>query len=80
MVSPMAREIPRTTAATMPDSAAGNTTFSVVCIRFAPRAADPCRMPSGTADSASSDSEAMGAPPAVLDDAAVQVFSRRIGR
>ena len=38
IVSPTAREMPSTIAATMPDNAAGNTTRSVVIIRFAPSA------------------------------------------
>ena len=39
--------------------AAGKTTRSVVCIRFAPMAKDPCRSASGTADIASSERDAM---------------------
>src|SRR5215207_1977630 len=58
MVSPTARETPRTTAATMPERAAGNTTRRLVCILLAPRAAEPCRMLFGTADMASSLNEA----------------------
>ena len=41
MVSPTAREIPSTTAAAIPENAAGNTTRNVVCILFAPSAKDP---------------------------------------
>ena len=46
-------------AAAMPDRAAGKTTRSVVCIRLAPMANEPCRIACGTADMASSASEAM---------------------
>ena len=42
----------------MPESAAGKTTRSVVCMRFAPMASDPWRSACGTADIASSASEA----------------------
>ena len=59
MVSPIARDMPSTTAAAIPDSAAGKTTRSVVCIRLAPMANDPCRSAWGTAVIASSASEAM---------------------
>jgi hypothetical protein len=58
IVSPTARDMPRTIAAAIPESAAGNTTRSVVCIRLAPMASEPCRSASGTADSESSESEA----------------------
>ena len=54
----MARDMPSTTAAATPDRAAGSTTRSVVCIRLAPIASEPCRMDWGTADRASSESEA----------------------
>ncbi len=43
----------------MPESAAGNTTRSVVCMRFAPSAAEPCRIACGTADMASSEIDAI---------------------
>ncbi len=59
MVSPMARDMPRTMAAATPDSAAGSTTRRVVCMRLAPIANEPCRSERGTAESASSESEAM---------------------
>ena len=42
----------------MPEIAAGKTTRSVVCIRLAPMANDPCRRLCGTADIASSDRDA----------------------
>ena len=58
IVSPTARESPSTIAAAMPDRAAGNTTRSVVCIRLAPMANEPCRIACGTADMASSASDA----------------------
>ena len=59
IVSPTAREAPSTTAATMPDRAAGNTTRSEVCSRVAPRPNEPSRSDCGTADIASSATDAM---------------------
>ena len=50
MVSPMARDMPSTTAAATPERAAGQTTRSVVCIRLAPIASDPWRSACGTAE------------------------------
>lgn len=41
IVSPTARESPSTIAAAIPESAAGKTTRSVVCIRLAPSASEP---------------------------------------
>ena len=58
MVSPIAREHPSTIAATMPDSAAGNTTRTATCKREAPSPKAPSRRPAGTADIASSETEA----------------------
>ena len=58
MVSPTARDSPSTIAAAMPESAAGKTTRSVVCILLAPMASEPCRSASGTALIASSESDA----------------------
>ena len=49
MVSPTARDMPSTMAAAMPERAAGKTTRSVVCIRLAPMASEPCRIACGTA-------------------------------
>jgi hypothetical protein len=43
MVSPMARPIPRITAATSPDRAARKRTMVTVCQRVAPRAIEPSR-------------------------------------
>ena len=43
----------------MPESAAGNTTRSEVCSRLAPRPNEPSRSDCGTADMASSDTEAI---------------------
>jgi hypothetical protein len=58
MVSPMARDAARISAATMPDTAAGNTIRSVVDIRRAPTPADASRRLLGTARMASSETEA----------------------
>ena len=57
IVSPIAREIARRNAATMPDSAAGTTTFTETSKRVPPSANAPSRRLRGTARSASSDSE-----------------------
>jgi len=59
MVSPIARDMPSTTAAATPDSAAGRTTRRLVCIRLAPIAKEPWRIACGTAENESSDSEAI---------------------
>ena len=59
IVSPTARDAPSTIEATMPDSAAGKTTRSDVCSRLAPRPNEPSRSDCGTADMASSDTEAI---------------------
>ena len=59
IVSPTARDMPSTTAAATPERAAGKTTRRLVCIRLAPIASDPCRIACGTAEKASSDSEAI---------------------
>src|SRR6266540_4099767 len=58
MVSPIAREIPSTNDATMPDRAAGTTTRVETCSLLLPSANAPARSASGTADMASSDSDA----------------------
>ena len=57
IVSPMAREIARITAAETPDSAAGSTTPVAACSRVAPSANAPSRRPCGTAENASSHSD-----------------------
>ena len=58
IVSPTARLRPRTIEAAMPEMAAGKTTRSTVRIRFAPGRRTPHAGTSGTADMASSASEA----------------------
>ena len=58
-VSPTAREAPSTSAATMPDSAAGKTTRSETWNLLAPSPNAPSRSDWGTADIASSATEAM---------------------
>ena len=58
MVSPMAREMPSTNAATMPLRAAGMTTLVLTCRLVLPERVGPLRRPFGTAAIASSDSEA----------------------
>ena len=58
-VSPIARDAPSTSAATMPESAAGNTIRSDTCMRLAPRPNAPSRSDCGTADIASSAIEAI---------------------
>ncbi len=59
MVSPTAREIPSTIAATMPESAAGKTTRRETWSLEAPSPNAPSRSDCGTADIASSDTEAI---------------------
>ncbi len=59
IVSPMARDIPRIRAATMPETPAGNTTRNVVWVRWAPSPNDASRNDSGTARSESSATDAM---------------------
>ena len=59
IVSPMAREMPRTIAATIPEMAAGTTTRVAVVTRRAPRPYDASRSGAGTALIASSETEAM---------------------
>ena len=49
IVSPRARPIPRITAATMPERAAGNITWRMVCQCVAPRASEPSLYALGTA-------------------------------
>ena len=58
IVSPMARDAARSSAATMPDTAAGNTTRTVVDMRRAPTPAEASRRLPGTARMASSETEA----------------------
>ena len=58
-VSPTARDAPSTSAATMPDSAAGKTTRIAVWTLFAPSPAEPSRSDCGTADIESSTSVAI---------------------
>ena len=58
-VSPIAREAPSTSAATMPDSAAGKTIRSDTWSFDAPRPNAPSRSDCGTADIASSATEAI---------------------
>ena len=58
-VSPTAREAPSTSAATMPDSAAGKTTRSETCSLLAPSPKAPSRSDAGTADIASSATDAI---------------------
>ena len=59
IVSPIGRDMPSTTAAAMPESAAGKTTRSVVCIRLAPIASEPWRSAWGLPTSRPRTSEAM---------------------
>ena len=59
IVSPIAREMPRIRAATIPETPAGNTTRNVVCARCAPSPNEASRSDSGTARRASSATEAM---------------------
>jgi len=59
IVSPMAREMPMMSAATIPDTAAGTTTLRLVVTLRAPRPYDASRRLRGTARSASSEIEAM---------------------
>src|SRR5690625_5030606 len=59
IVSPIAREIPRTKEAIIPDKAAGITTRKVVSNLVAPIASAPSRMEFGTDTMASSDNEAI---------------------
>ena len=59
IVSPIAREMPRMTAATMPDRAAGKTTRTDVVMRRAPSPNEASRGASGTARIASSLIEAI---------------------
>ena len=58
-VSPTWREAPSTSAATILDSAAGKTIRSDTCSLLAPRPNAPSRSEAGTADIASSETEAM---------------------
>ena len=58
-VSPIAREAPSTSAATTPDSAAGKTTRTTTCHFAAPSPKAPSRSDCGTADSASSLTDAI---------------------
>ena len=58
-VSPIAREAPSTSAATTPDRAAGKTTRTTTCHFAAPRPKAPSRSDCGTADSASSLTDAI---------------------
>ena len=59
IVSPTAREKPSTTEATMPESAAGKTTRSVVWSFEAPSPKEPSRSDCGTADIESSEIDAI---------------------
>ena len=69
-VSPTAREAPSTSAATTPESAAGKTTRIDVCTLLAPRPAAPSRSDCGTADIASSTTDAIvGSDEDAEDDA-----------
>ena len=58
-VSPIARDAPSTSAATMPDSAAGKTTRTTTCHFAAPSPKAPSRSDCGTADIASSLTDAI---------------------
>ena len=58
MVSPIARLMPRTKAAMMPERPAGTTTRVDISYLVAPRAAAPARRDCGTANIASSEMEA----------------------
>ena len=53
----MALPIPRTTAAEIPEAAAGRRTQNIVWVRVAPSPKDASRKSFGTAESASSDTE-----------------------
>src|SRR5690606_9718607 len=59
IVSPIAREIPRTKEAIIPEKAAGMTTLKVVSSFVAPIANDPSRIAFGTEFIASSEREAI---------------------
>src|SRR5699024_2585739 len=59
IVSPIARDIPKTKEAIMPDKAAGITTRVVTSNFVAPNPNAPSRMELGTEDIASSDMEAI---------------------
>src|SRR5690625_7205601 len=59
IVSPMARDMPSTKEAMIPDNAAGTTTRIVVSNLVAPKADDPSRMDWGTEFIASSDMDAI---------------------
>jgi hypothetical protein len=59
IVSPTPRETPSTTDATMPEIAAGKTTFVATCRLVAPSPKAPSRSPCGTARIESSEIEAI---------------------
>ena len=80
IVSPMARDIPRMRAATMPEIPPGNTTLNVVWVRCAPSPNDASRNDIGTARNASSATDAMigtvSTPTAIPAASIVKALSR----
>src|SRR5579862_7034840 len=79
IVSPIARDTASTSAAAMPDAAAGATILSVTSALVIPRAYAPSRRLDGTADRASSTSEAtigtIMIPTTMAADAALEAWN-----